>query len=253
MDNTIIAVVGKGGVGKTSISARVVKTIVDKKRGARILAIDADPAVGLATALGIDVKYTLDDIRKEIVKSGEGDKTKKKAIELLAESKFKMVETLIECDGFTFMAIGRPETAGCYCSINNVLRDVLTVISEQFDYVIIDGEAGIEQINRRVMKDISHLIFVTDQSQKGMNVVKTIKSVADNLSSYEKSGIIVNRLHSQEMLSYLDSGDIEILSVVKEDVQLLENDAKGISVFEIADDSPLAIGVNTALTKLEII
>ncbi len=252
MNNKTITVTGKGGVGKTSISANIIKALVLSKPDARILAIDADPAVGLATALNVDVKYTLDDIRKEIVQAGEGDKSKKRAIELIGESKFKLIDAIVECDGFSFIAIGRPETAGCYCSINTYLKDVISSLSDQFDYVVIDGEAGIEQVNRRVMQTVSHLIFVTDQSQKGMNVVKTIKKVADDLVMYKKCGVIINRVIDESMLGFLDSGDIEILTTINQDNTLLEMDAKGLNVFDVTSASPIAQGVKIALDKLGI-
>ena len=158
MENTkIIAVAGKGGVGKTSISATIVKLLVKAYPEKKILAIDADPAVGLSTALGIDVKMTIDDIRKEIVATVEGGDTKT-AIELLGDARYKIFDALVETDGYAFIAVGRPETAGCYCKINSYLKEVISLLSSEFDYVVIDGEAGIEQINRRVMEKVTHLI-----------------------------------------------------------------------------------------------
>ena len=149
MGNAVITVAGKGGVGKTSISAAIVRQLVRDHPEARILAIDADPAVGLATALAVQVKETIDDIRKAITASGEEDKSKKTAIELLGESKFRIFDAMVEQDGFAFLAVGRPEAAGCYCSINSYLKAVISMVSDEFDYVVIDGEAGIEQVNRR--------------------------------------------------------------------------------------------------------
>ena len=131
---TIIAVAGKGGVGKTSLSATIVRCLVEKYPDKKILAIDADPAVGLSTALGIDVKMTIDDIRKEIIASvDEGDT--RTAIELLGEAKYRIFDALVETDGYSFIAVGRPETAGCYCKINSYLKEV---ISRQFRRVAIE-------------------------------------------------------------------------------------------------------------------
>ncbi|MGN0533923.1 MAG: AAA family ATPase, partial [Eubacterium sp.] len=155
----IIAVAGKGGVGKTSVCATIVKLLVEKYPHKRILAIDADPAVGLSTALGIDVKLTIDDIRKEIVETVEDGQTKA-AIELLGDARYKIFDALVEKDGFAFIAVGRPESAGCYCKINSYLKEVISLISNDFDYVVIDGEAGIEQINRRVMEKVTHLLLI---------------------------------------------------------------------------------------------
>ena len=107
----IIAVTGKGGVGKTSISAAIVKVLTEKKPGARILAIDADPAVGLSTALGMEVHKTIDDIRMGFVnKVKEGDT--RQAIELLNDAEYEILDALVEGEGFAFIAVGRPEAAG---------------------------------------------------------------------------------------------------------------------------------------------
>ena len=120
-NKAIIALSGKGGVGKTSISAAIVKLLVENFPDKKILAIDADPAVGLSTALGVDVKITIDDIRKEIVETVEDGQTKA-AIELLGDARYKIFDALVETDGFAFIAVGRPESAGCYCKINSYLK-----------------------------------------------------------------------------------------------------------------------------------
>ena len=212
----IIAVAGKGGVGKTSISATIVKLLVEKYPDKRILAIDADPAVGLSTALGIDVKMTIDDIRKEIVSTVEDGQTKA-AIELLGDARYKLFDALVETDGFAFIAFVRPESAGCYCKINSYLKEVISLLSSEFDYVIIDGEAGIEQINRRVMEKVTHLLLITDASKKGTQVINTIKSVADELVMYEKIGAIVNRLPDENIIKYIDTQGIPDLSYIPSD------------------------------------
>ncbi len=95
-------------------AAVMVKLLVAAYPDKRILAIDADPAVGLSTALGVDVKLTVDDIRKEVVANAE-DGNAKAAIELLGEARYRIFDALVEMDGFSFIAIGRPEAAGCYC------------------------------------------------------------------------------------------------------------------------------------------
>ena len=206
----IIALTGKGGVGKTSISAALVKLLVQAFPDKKILAIDADPAIGLATALGIEPELTLDNIRNEIVENVEGGKTQE-AMELLSESRYKIAEAVVEKDGFAFLAIGRPESAGCYCRVNSYLKDVITMISGQFDYVVIDGEAGIEQINRRVMEKVTHLLLVSDTSKKGLEVIKTIENVAMDLVQYDKIGLIVNRVEESSMMERLDTKGLELL------------------------------------------
>lgn len=250
MANTkIIAVVGKGGVGKTSLAAVMVKVLVEKYPGKKILAIDADPAVGLSTALGIEVGMTIDDIRKKVVSTVEDGDTRT-AMELLGEAKYHIFDAMVETDKFSFIAVGRPESAGCYCKINSYLKDIISLVADNFDYVVIDGEAGIEQINRRVMEKVTHLIMVSDASKKGIGVIKTIKSVADELVMYEKAGVIINRLPDEAVKDYIDFGDLELLACIGQDSQLAEYDIKGKNVFYMPDDSEIVNGVRKALEQL---
>lgn len=250
--STILAVAGKGGVGKTSLSATIVRCLVEKYPDKKILAIDADPAVGLSTALGIDVKMTIDDIRKEIIASvDEGDT--RTAIELLGEAKYRIFDALVETDGYSFIAVGRPETAGCYCKINSYLKEVISILSNEFDYVVIDGEAGIEQINRRVMEKVTHLLLITDASKKGTQVISTIKGVADELVMYKKIGAIVNRLPDESVIPHINTNGIPVLSYIENDKNLAIYDIEGKDITKLPDDSNVVKGVKKALTKLEII
>lgn len=248
----ILAVAGKGGVGKTSLSAVMVKLLVGAYPKKRILAIDADPAVGLSTALDVDVKLTIDDIRKEVVANAEEGNTKA-AIELLGEARYRIFDALVEKDGFSFIAIGRPEAAGCYCKVNSYLKEVIALLAENYDYIVIDGEAGIEQINRRVMEKVTHLILVTDSSKKGTQVVKTIKEVADELVMYDKIGVIANRLPDPGVREYMDFGEIPVLSYILSDASLAEFDLKGKSVFYLDDDAAIVKGAREALGRIGIL
>ena len=248
----ILTVAGKGGVGKTSICASIVRLMVEKYPDKKILAIDADPAVGLSVALGVDVKLTLDDIRQSIVDSVENGETRE-AMELLSEARFRIFDALVEMPGFAFLAIGRPESSGCYCKVNSCLKEVISLLANSFDYVIIDGEAGIEQIQRRVMDKVTHLLLITDQSKKGAQVVATIKGVADELISYEKIGVIINRVTNPELVPLTQVPGVEILSAIPADADFAANDIKGRSVLELPEDSAVLKGVREALQKIEIL
>lgn len=251
-DAKILAVAGKGGVGKTSLAAVMVKLLVARYPDRRILAIDADPAVGLSTALGVEVKLTVDDIRKEVVATAQDGDTKA-AVELLGEARSRIFDALVEMDGFSFIAIGRPEAAGCYCKINSYLKEVIGLLAENYDYIVIDGEAGIEQINRRVMEKVTHLMLVTDSSKKGTQVAQTIKQVADDLVMYDEIGVIANRLPSADVTQYMDIGDLPLLAAIASDASLAEFDLKGESVFYLADDSAIVTGAREALTKIGLL
>lgn len=251
MNHKIIALCGKGGVGKTSIAATMVKVLCEKYKGARILAIDGDPSVGLATALGVKENGTINDIREEFIKLADQRKDEE-AIEMLHEARDQIFDKLVETDSFSFLAIGRPESAGCYCSVNDYLRDLITMVADHFDYVVIDGEAGIEQINRRVMEKVNHLIFVSDASKKGLDVVKTIDSVAKELVCYDKAGMIINRIYDAKMIDQLDTGNLDVLSVIEEDPVLQNFDMEGRSILEIPNDTNVYQGVQKALEEIGV-
>ena len=248
----IIALAGKGGVGKTSIAAAIVKLLTETYPQKKILAIDADPAVGLSTALGIEVSITIDDIRKEIVKTAQ-DGQASEAIELLGDARYRIFDALVETDGFAFIAVGRPESAGCYCKVNAYLKEVISILSDEFDYVIIDGEAGIEQINRRVMEKVTHLLLITDASKKGTHVISTIKQVADELVMYKKIGAIVNRLPDENVISHINTNGIPVLSYIPTDSNLAIFDIEGKDITKLPDESQVVKGAKEALLKMEIL
>jgi len=247
----IIALSGKGGVGKTSVSAAAVRILTEQFPDSKILAIDADPAVGLSTALGVEVTDTLDGIRKRVAADVTGKL--RDTQDILAEARFRLFEAMQEKHGFAFLAIGRPEAAGCYCAVNAYLKQVIEMLAKDFDYVVIDGEAGIEQINRRVMENVSHLLFISDQSKKGLQVVSAIKEVADELVMYKEAGLILNRVTYPEKIDFDRWGELPLVAAIPTDMGQAENDIEGKTVFDLPDDSPLLEGVRKAMRAMNLI
>lgn len=241
-----MAICGKGGVGKTSISALIVKILMKKNVG-KILAIDADPAVGLATALGITVKKTVDDIRTKLIDQVKDGDTNKE--EMLSLIDYEIFDAIAQKDNLGFLAIGRPETEGCYCRINNFLKDVIKSTAYHFDYVVIDGEAGIEQVNRRVMEDVDHLLLISDASAKGLNVINEIKSVADKAVKYDRVMLLLNKLRSQEEADKVSvRSNVELAGWLPEDDMIRDYDIEGISILELKT-SPALSAIEKALDK----
>ncbi|MBC2716580.1 MAG: AAA family ATPase [Desulfobacteraceae bacterium] len=247
---SVLALCGKGGVGKTSLSATIVK-ILSSDSDNKVLAIDADPAVGLSTALGIDVTKTVDDIRNELIRRVESGKTTDK-MEMLSMLDYEMLSAMKENNNIAFLAIGRPEKEGCYCQVNHILKDLIVSMADNFDFVVIDGEAGIEQVNRRVMEKVTHLILVSDASAKGLNVAKTIKKVSDTAIEYEKTGLILNRLRSKDEYEKLViPAELDCLGWVPEDDTIRSFDIEGKSILEIKD-SPAIKSVKNCLSEIGI-
>lgn len=245
----ILAVCGKGGVGKTSISAALVRGLL-AEGSRKILAIDADPAVGLATALGMEVGKTLDDVRNDLIGRLESG-AKEDRRDLLPLLDYEVFGALVEKKGLAFLAIGRPETEGCYCQINDILKDIIASIAGGFDYVVIDGEAGIEQVNRRVMETVTDLLLVSDASAKGLNVVRTIREVSARLVEHGRAWLMLNRIRGAEELSRLALPDgMELLGWVPEDDEVRRADIEGASLLAMRS-SPALEAVAGCLSRIE--
>ena len=248
MDTKIFAFAGKGGVGKTSLSAAFIRLLGERYPNKKILAVDADPAVGLSVALGIEPPMTVDDIRLRIAENINKGETAN-AVSLLSEARFHLLDCIAERGDLSFLAVGRPEAAGCYCKVNAYLKQVIETISENYDFVVIDGEAGIEQINRRVMEHITFLVLVSDGSRKGIGVAAAIADVASRLVSCEKTGLVFNRVRPGFAPTAV-AGLPPVLAVIGDDPLQTENDMEGESVFALPQGSPLLSGAQAALDAL---
>ncbi len=253
-DTKIIAMCGKGGVGKTSISALMVK-LLSERNDSKILAIDADPAVGLATALGITVKKTVDDIRKGLItkiQKGESQGSQ----ETLKLLDYEIFDALEEHNGYALLAIGRPEDEGCFCRVNSLLKDIIGDLACRFDIVLIDGEAGIEQINRRVMKTVDHLVLVSDTSVKGLGVANTIAHVANEKKAvdFKSMGLVLNRVRDlSEVDDIRDRTGLEMYGWLDEDDLIRSFDFRGDPLTGMPETSPALFKVAHILEKIGVL
>jgi CO dehydrogenase maturation factor len=249
-----LALCGKGGVGKTSIAALMVK-LLGRENGRKVLAIDADPAVGLASALGIMVSKTVDDIRKDLIRTLK-DGERPDSRDTLHMLDYEIFDALAQGSGFSLLAIGRPEDEGCFCRVNSLLKDIIESLSSGFDVVLIDGEAGVEQINRRVMKTVDHLFLISDTSAKGVNVASAIAHVArDNKAvGFKDMGLILNRVRSKDEVDDIRARtSLDLYGWMGEDWLIREYDFRGIPLTEIPDTSPAIGVVRDILEKIVIL
>jgi CO dehydrogenase maturation factor len=246
-----IALCGKGGVGKTSLGALMIK-ILSGQDNLKVLAIDADPAIGLASALGVTVHKTVDDIRKGFIKTVK-DKDQKDKRDILNMLDYELFDALAQEKGYSLLAIGRPEDEGCFCKVNSLLKDIIQNLSVNFDVVLIDGEAGVEQINRRVMKTVDHLVLVSDISAKGLSVAHTIAHVARDNKAVEcrDMGLVLNRVRDKHEVDDIRSRtSLDIYGWLGEDDLIRDFDFKGRPLTEIPDTSPMIHVVSSILEKM---
>jgi len=252
-ETKILAMCGKGGVGKTSLSALMVK-LLSASKSQKVLAIDADPAVGLATALGLTVRKTVDDIRKGIItKIASGES--KDGRETLKSLDYEIFDALEERDGYALLAIGRPEDEGCFCRVNSLLKNIIADLAGSFDIVLIDGEAGVEQINRRVMKAVDHLVLVSDTSAKGIGVANTIARVAGDGKAvdFKSIGLVLNRVRNiSEVEDIRKRTSLEIYGWIADDDLIRDFDFRGKPLTEIPDSSSTLGVVAQVMNKMTV-
>lgn len=176
-ENITIALSGKGGVGKTTVAALLVKVLKDRGNGA-VFAVDADPNSCLADYLGVEMGNTIGGIREETQQNIDAipaGMTKERWIN------YRIQECLVESKGMDLIVMGRSEGPGCYCYVNNLLRDYQDSMQRNYRYTIIDNEAGMEHLSRRTTRSIDYLLIVSDLSVPGLKAASRISDLSGEL------------------------------------------------------------------------
>ncbi len=190
-----IAVAGKGGTGKTTISALIVQNFLKNHPGGPVLAIDADPNSTLAEAIGISRNETVADIMEEVRKNIDSipsGMTKERFIE------YRVQESLSESKGIDLLTMGRPEGPGCYCYINDILRSLIKKLIDNYPFIVIDNEAGMEHVSRRIVREMGSLLLVSDYSLVGVrSAVRIFKLVKELGISVKANYMIINKVNGE--------------------------------------------------------
>lgn len=249
----VIAICGKGGVGKTAITAMLTRQLRLRADTGHLLAVDADPALGLLYALNVETDKTIGAVRDKVLDAAESGNTGSQA-EIANELDYLITSSLKEENGYSVIAMGHMNSKGCFCSVNRLLKDALEQLILKFDTILIDGEAGIEQINRQVVEKINTLILVTDSSFRGIQTVHHIEKLVKNgaVPFCECIGVVFNRIQGDnrtlEQLQALVG--LPVLGVVPYDPILQTFDAQGKTLLELPDDTPSLIAVNKVIEKI---
>jgi CO dehydrogenase maturation factor len=247
---TTIALAGKGGVGKTTIAGMLIKYLVDNGKGP-VLAIDADPSANLNMVLGLDMDWTIGDIREDMLAQVKESLTAGGAtmgslpggISKREHLEYQVRASLSEGEYFDLIAMGQPEGPGCYCAVNHNLREVVDSIGKNYAFIVIDNEAGMEHLSRRTTRDVEHLLIVSDPSQRGIVAAGRIAEFRNELDiNIENTYLILNRLNGtvpEILQEKIDLMDVPLLGVVPANEELIEFDLSGRPLIELGDESPV--------------
>jgi len=251
-----IAIAGKGGTGKTSVAALLIKLLSQK---GLVLAVDADPSTNLNQALGLplDDSKTVGRIREKMTE----DVSKGRFSPSITKQEYlfgKIMESLVESKGFDLLAMGRPEGPGCYCAPNEFLRASMDKLVKdyKYNYIVMDCEAGMEHISRQTTRDVDVLLVISDPTIRGITVAARIRKLIEELrSNVDKVGLIINRVRgelSPEIKKAIDESGLQVIALIPEDPDIANLEMKGRPVTELPRESPLQLKVKEVVEGLHL-
>ena len=247
-----IAVTGKGGVGKTTLTGLLIGRLIENGR-LPVLAVDADANSCLHTVLGVKVESSVGRIREEArVEASKGKVTGVAKQQML---EMKIAECLVEAKNFDLIAMGRPEGPGCYCFANNVLRDVIRKLSSAYPYVIIDNEAGLENLSRRIVQKVDLLVMVADPSKNGIETVRRLHKLAFEMDiEFKRLCIFINRARNgklpDEALFLKNETEAEFVIALPDNQEIASLSEKGESVLALTPENEIVGMMDEFMKKL---
>jgi len=251
----VIAVSGKGGVGKTTITALMVK-ILSEVKGRSILVIDANPDSNLPDVLGIKVDKTVgivtDDLKKAIERAEIPREMTKEGI-----LEYEVFKILKETPNFDLLVMGRGEGKGCYCPVNALLTRIIDTLSKNYELTLMDMEAGLEHLSRRTDRDVDIMVIVTDPSSMGFQTAKRIKELAKEVHIAFKKIYLVGNRFSPEMESFLKKEankiGVEYAGLVPQDDNVFKYNLTGKPIFDLPQESPALRAVKEILMHIGLL
>jgi CO dehydrogenase maturation factor len=244
----LIAMAGKGGTGKTTVAAMILRYLVEQGK-TPVLAVDADANANLNEVLGIELDSTVGQAREEMKKGGGMvDMTKDQLIEM------RINQCLTEADGFDLISMGQPEGPGCYCAANNLVARYMEVLGKNYPYILMDNEAGMEHMSRLTTKNVDLLVLVSDPSWRGIQAARRLKDLASQLKVVVgRAVLLVNRSvnglsdRAQEEIS---SQGLELAGLIPQDPLVAEYDGQGRPTYKLPGDSAALQAVHSIFSRL---
>lgn len=249
----VIAVAGKGGTGKTTFAALLIRQLL--KTGNRpILAVDADADSNLPDALGLSREFSLSSVGKAREDFFQAKGEVPAGIPKESYLELKLNEVLVESRDIDLLIMGRPEGAGCYCFINNILRKYLETLSGNYPFVVIDNEAGLEHLSRRTTNAVDYLFIVSDYSLNGLRAAARIQQLAAELKlRIGKLCLVVNRSPRQpspEFIHELNNVALEGIGFVDYDELIPQYDIERRPLLDLPDDAPAVAAIRQLVDKM---
>lgn len=246
------AISGKGGVGKTTIAGILITRLI--RNGLKpILAVDADPNMCLDMILGVKAIKSIGGIREEAREiASKGDLA---GIAKQDYLQLKVSECLVETDDFDLIAMGRSEGPGCYCYANNALKTIISEVSSSYPFMVLDNEAGLENLSRRIMQQVNVLIMMADPSMMGIETLLRLQSLTNEMNiKYDKLVIIINRNRNREFSGEINvikekTGAHLVINLVN-NVEIAEFAEKGKSLFDLPDSNEIVKQIDKMILQL---
>ena len=253
----VIAIAGKGGVGKTTLCGMLIQYLVDRRKGP-VLAVDADANSNLNEVLGVEVDMTLGDIREEIARAEISTTSPIPSGMTKADyAEFKFTSAIVEEDDYDLLVMGRTQGKGCYCYVNGLLQAQLAKFQKSYPYIVVDNEAGMEHISRGVLPSMETAILVSDCSRRGIQAVGRIAKLIEECELHPKTvGLIVNRAPKGELndgiREEIQLQGLNLLGVVPQDDGVYECDCAGKPTSLLPTDSPVKKALYQILDTLNL-
>jgi CO dehydrogenase maturation factor len=243
--STTIAISGKGGSGKTTVAAMIIRLLCGQSSRA-LLAVDADPNACLGLMMGVEPEYTIAELRE----SAREKSPTNAGADRLRSFEYGIQQTITEAAGFDLLTMGRPEGPSCYCAVNNILRQFLDRLSSQYGFVIIDNEAGMEHLSRRTTNNVDLLCIVAEQTPLGELTARRILALAKQLPiSVKQIGVIWNETRDQSDERRATNDELETLGCVPYDDAVFNALIQGKTMFDIKRNNPALAAVKGILEQ----
>ncbi|KQM11220.1 hypothetical protein AOA80_10135 [Methanomassiliicoccales archaeon RumEn M1] len=246
----VIAVAGKGGVGKSTLSALLVRTL-SERTGEVILAVDADPNANLGDKLGVKVERTIGQLREDLLNRADeipAGVSKQDAV------MYQLRLAMAEGETFDLVTMGRQEGRGCYCYINNLLRTFLDSVMGDYRYVVIDNEAGMEHLSRRTCQRMDMLMVVSDPTAVGLTTARRILELAREMEvEFSHSMLVISRVRGEVpdgLRHDIEDAGFESWTVLPHDDEVDRLAEEGRPLTELSRDSPAAAAVRQLVTRM---